>query len=232
MTATVEPTRAGTAYPAAFHTLTVAAVERLTDDAAAVTFDVPADLRRRVRLRGRAVAHPAPDDRRRRAPPHVLHLRAGRRSVPGSASARSRTGCSPRGWSARSRPGTEIEVQTPTGSFRADPATGGPAPVHRRRLRDHPDAVDRQHRAGEPRRRGDAALRQPHQRLGDVRRGARRPQEPLRPALPARARAQPRAPRRRAVLRPPRRRPAAPAAGRVRRRCRRSTTCGCAARSR
>ena len=45
------------------------------------------------------------------------------------------------------------------------------------------------HRAGAPRRRRDAALRQPHQRLGDVRRGARRPQEPLRPALPARARA-------------------------------------------
>ena len=59
---------------------------------------------------------------------------------------------------------------------------GRAPPVHRRRLRHHADAVDRRHRARQPGARRHAALRQPHHRLGDVRRGARRPQEPLRPA--------------------------------------------------
>ena len=48
----------------AFHTLTVASVERLCDDAVAVTFDVPEEAPRGVRLRGWAVADPAPHDRR------------------------------------------------------------------------------------------------------------------------------------------------------------------------
>ena len=44
MTATVETARPARRTQPVFHTLTVAAVDRLTDDAAAVTFDVPADL--------------------------------------------------------------------------------------------------------------------------------------------------------------------------------------------
>ena len=207
-------------------------VERLTDDAAAVTFDVPADLAEEYAFAAGPVADPAPDDRRCRAPPHVLDLRARR---PASPDRRTRDpGRAVLAWLVR-----EVTAgQRDRGADRR-PAASAPTPppagrhlLHRRRLRDHPDAVDRAHGAGEPRRPRDAALRQPHHRLGDVRRGARRPEEPLRPALPARARALPRAPRRRAVLRPPRRRPAAPAAGGARRRSPASTTCGCAARSR
>jgi len=107
-----------------FHTLTVAAVERLTDDAVAVTFDVPAEL-------ADAFAFEAGQS---------LTLR---RTLEGQEHRRSYSICAPAG----SRPrigvreipdglfsrwlvnevtsGTEIEVQTPTGSFRADPAAGG-----------------------------------------------------------------------------------------------------------
>ena len=107
-----------------FHTLTVAAVERLTDDAVAVTFDVPEHL-------AEAFAFEAGQS---------LTLR---RTLDGQEHRRSYSICAPAG--ARPRigvreipdglfshwlvhevtPGTEIEVQTPTGSFRADPAAGG-----------------------------------------------------------------------------------------------------------
>jgi ring-1,2-phenylacetyl-CoA epoxidase subunit PaaE len=107
-----------------FHTLTVAAVERLTDDAVAVTFDVPAEL-------ADAFAFDAGQS---------LTLR---RTLEGQEHRRSYSICAPAGSRPRigvreipdglfSRwlvnevtPGTEIEVQTPTGSFRADPAAGG-----------------------------------------------------------------------------------------------------------
>jgi len=107
-----------------FHTLTVAAVERLTDDAVAVTFDVPAEL-------ADAFAFEAGQS---------LTLR---RTLEGQEHRRSYSICAPAGSRPRigvreipdglfSRwlvnevtPGTEIEVQTPTGSFRADPAAGG-----------------------------------------------------------------------------------------------------------
>ena len=107
-----------------FHTLTVAAVERLTDDAVAVTFDVPAEL-------ADAFAFEAGQS---------LTLR---RTLDGQEHRRSYSICAPTGSRPRigvreipdglfSRwlvnevtPGTEIEVQTPTGSFRADPAAGG-----------------------------------------------------------------------------------------------------------
>lgn len=107
-----------------FHTLTVAAVERLTDDSVAVTFDVPTEL-------AEAFAFEAGQS---------LTLR---RTIDGQEHRRSYSICAPAG--ARPRigvreipeglfsswlvhevtPGTEVEVQTPTGSFRADPATGG-----------------------------------------------------------------------------------------------------------
>ncbi len=124
MTATVEPTRTGRRTQPVFHPLTVAAVDRLTDDAAAITFDVPADLA----------------DDYAFAAGQSLTLR---RMIDGQEHRRSYSICSPAGerprigvreipdglfssWLVREvTPGTEIEVQTPSGSFRADPATAG-----------------------------------------------------------------------------------------------------------
>ena len=217
---------------AAFHTLTVADVEELTDDAVAVTFEVPDDLADEFEF----------------VPGQSLTLR---RMVDGVEQRRQYSISAPAGApSAGRRPGDPgravLAVAGPRRTRRrrdrgADPerpvlprpgaARGRPAPVHRRRVRHHADAVGRLQRAGERRRR-DPALRQPHHRVGDVRRGARRPQEPLRPAAPAGARAQPRAARRRAVLRPAGRRPAAPAARPRWCRRRASTTSGCAVRTR
>ena len=108
----------------AFHPLTVAAVERVCDDAAAVTFDVPADLR----------------DAYAFAAGQSLTLR---RTIDGVEQRRSYSICAPVGerprvgvreipdglfsrWLVRDvRPGDRIDVQTPTGRFRADPAAGG-----------------------------------------------------------------------------------------------------------
>ncbi|WP_370615495.1 1,2-phenylacetyl-CoA epoxidase subunit PaaE [Mumia sp. Pv 4-285] len=116
------PSRA-TARTALFHTLTVAEVERLTDDAVAVTFDVPPALTtayafaagqsltlRRfvdgVELR-RSYSICAPVGGR---------LRIGVREIP--------DGLFSRWLSHEVTPGTPIDVQTPTGGFRADPGEG------------------------------------------------------------------------------------------------------------
>ena len=108
----------------AFHTLTVASVERLCDDAAAVTFEVPTDLK----------------DEYAFAAGQSLTLR---RTIGGVEERRSYSICAPVGerprvgvrevpdglfsrWLVHDvRPGTRIDVQTPTGRFRADPAAGG-----------------------------------------------------------------------------------------------------------
>ena len=113
-----------TAVRAAFHPLTVAAVNRLTDDSAAITFAVPDELR----------------DAYDFAAGQNLTLR---RTVGGREERRSYSICSPVGapprigvreipdglfssWLVRQvSPGDVIEVQTPTGSFRADPQQGG-----------------------------------------------------------------------------------------------------------
>lgn len=109
---------------ATFHTLTVTDVEQLTDDAAAVTFDLPDELR------------------------DVFDFAAGqsltlRRTVAGVEQRRSYSICAPAGsaprigvrevpdglfstWLVRDvRPGDRVEVLPPSGSFRADPAQGG-----------------------------------------------------------------------------------------------------------
>jgi ring-1,2-phenylacetyl-CoA epoxidase subunit PaaE len=108
----------------AFHTLTVAAVERLCDDAAAVTFEVPAELRDEYSFAaGQSLAL-------RRVVDGVEERRS--YSICASVGERPRVGVRevPDGlfstWLVREvRPGTRIEVQTPTGRFRADPAAGG-----------------------------------------------------------------------------------------------------------
>lgn len=109
---------------ASFHELTVAAVERLTDDAAAITFAVPDEL---------------VDD---------FDFAAGqsltlRRTIDGQEHRRSYSICAPAGsaprvgvreipdglfssWLVREvAVGDVVEVQTPTGSFRVDPTTSG-----------------------------------------------------------------------------------------------------------
>ena len=52
------------------------------------------------------------------------------------------------------RPGDQVEVQPPSGSFRADPARRRAAPVHRCGLGHHADALDRGHRARATRTHG------------------------------------------------------------------------------
>ncbi len=107
-----------------FHELRVAAVEQLTDDSAAVTFEVPEGLRR------------------------AFDFEAGqsltlRRTIDGQEHRRTYSICAPAGaaprvgvreipdglfsrWLVREvEVGDSVEVQTPTGSFRADPARPG-----------------------------------------------------------------------------------------------------------
>ncbi|WP_307816554.1 1,2-phenylacetyl-CoA epoxidase subunit PaaE [Nocardioides limicola] len=117
-------TTAGLASRTTFHTLTVAAVEPLTDDSVAITLAVPAELR------------------------EVFDFAAGqwltlRRTIAGVEHRRTYSLCSPAGsaprigvreipdglfssWLVRAvRPGDRIDVLGPSGNFRADPAEGG-----------------------------------------------------------------------------------------------------------
>ena len=88
--------------PSGFHPLTVAAVERLCDDAVAVTFEVPDDLRALYEFRPgqyltlRQATPVARNAARTRSAPR----RAGPR---GSGSAASTVVCSPSGWSTASK---------------------------------------------------------------------------------------------------------------------------------
>ncbi len=109
---------------AAFHTLEVAAVEALTDDAAAITFEVPADL----------TAAYAFDAGQSLTIRRIVEGREHRRSysicAPAGAMPRIGVRVIPDGLFSRwlveqVRPGDLVEVQTPSGSFRADPAVGG-----------------------------------------------------------------------------------------------------------
>ena len=189
---------------------------------------------RGLRLRGRAVAHPAPD--RSTASSTAAPTRSARRSA-----TRPRVGVreipdglfSSLAGARGARPATQIEVQTPTGSFRADPADGRagtcaspPAPGIT------PMLSIAAHRAART-RTPTVTLLYGNRTTGSVMFAEELADLKNRygPRLRARARAVPRAPRRRAVLRPPRRRPAAPAARARWCRSRASTTCGCAGRS-
>ena len=108
----------------AFHTLTVAAVEKLCDDAAAVTFEVPDELRGDYAFAaGQSLALrrvvDGVEERRSYSicAPVGSAPRVGVREVPDGLFSR---------WLVREvRPGSRVEVQTPTGRFRADPAAGG-----------------------------------------------------------------------------------------------------------
>ena len=109
---------------ATFHPLTVASVEHLTDDSAAITFDVPEGLAEAFDfVAGQSLTL-------RRFIEGQEHRRS--YSICAPAGARPRVGVReiPEGlfssWLVREvRPGDVVEVQTPTGSFRADPTDGG-----------------------------------------------------------------------------------------------------------
>jgi ring-1,2-phenylacetyl-CoA epoxidase subunit PaaE len=105
---------------AAFHTLRVSAVDRLTDDAVAITFDVPPQLRGEYAFtHGQHVTirWPAGDDSGRRnysicSSAVTGSLRIAVRRLPGGAFSSYAT--------ERLRPGDTLEVMTPTGHFFTD----------------------------------------------------------------------------------------------------------------
>jgi ring-1,2-phenylacetyl-CoA epoxidase subunit PaaE len=109
---------------ATFHELTVAAVEHLTDDSAAITFDVPPDLQEAFDFRaGQSLTL-------RRIIDGMEHRRS--YSICAPAGARPRVGVReiPDGlfssWLVKEvEPGDTVEVQTPAGSFQADPSKAG-----------------------------------------------------------------------------------------------------------
>ncbi|MCW2765038.1 MAG: paaK [Nocardioides sp.] len=107
-----------------FHTLTVASVEHLTDDAAAVTFDVPDELLEVFDFdAGQALTLRRMIDGQEQRRSYSIcaavgeRPRIGAREIPDGLFSR---------WLVRDvRPGDRIEVQAPSGSFRADPQGGG-----------------------------------------------------------------------------------------------------------
>ncbi|MFC4564916.1 1,2-phenylacetyl-CoA epoxidase subunit PaaE [Nocardiopsis mangrovi] len=109
---------------AAFHTLTVASVDRLTDDAVAVGFDVPAGLRDAFAFRaGQSLTlRRVVDGREHRRSYSICAAvgdrpRIGVREIPGGLFST---------WLAHDvRPGDRIDVGTPTGAMCADPSAGG-----------------------------------------------------------------------------------------------------------
>ena len=213
-----------------FHPLTVARVERLTDDAVAVTFDIPDDLAEDYRFKpGQALTLRRVDggrDERRSysiCAPMGAAPRVGVREVPGGFFSSYLV--------HQVRPGDTIEVLPPSGTFTADLSVPGRPRLRRRRLRDHPGAVAGRHGAAGRPVDGHRLLRQPPHQHGDVRRRARRPEGPLRPPPAAGARALPRAARRRDHQRPAGRRPAARARRRTWSTPSTWTTGGCAGRT-
>ena len=108
----------------AFHELTISAIERLCEDAVAVTFAVPAGLAERMRFRPGEhvnVRRYVDDVEQRRSysvcSPVGGPLRIGVRRVPGGA-------CS--AWLVdEATVGDTVEVQPPSGRFTVDPALGG-----------------------------------------------------------------------------------------------------------
>jgi ring-1,2-phenylacetyl-CoA epoxidase subunit PaaE len=124
---TVVSTGSGTTRSTArgrFHLLTVVAVDPVTDDSAAITFDVPESLQDAYDFAaGQSLTL-------RRTIAGVEHRRS--YSICSAVGERPRIGVReiPDGLFSRwlvheVRPGEVIEVQTPTGSFRADPDEGG-----------------------------------------------------------------------------------------------------------
>lgn len=108
----------------AFHPLRVASVDALTDDSAAITFDVPAELIDAFAFAaGQSLTL-------RRTIDGVEHRRTYSICAPAGAAPRIGVRVVPEGlfstWLVREvRPGDVVEVQTPAGNFRADASDGG-----------------------------------------------------------------------------------------------------------
>jgi ring-1,2-phenylacetyl-CoA epoxidase subunit PaaE len=108
---------AGQRRHSVFHPLRVASVERLTDDAVAVTFDIPPELREEFRFQaGQHVSIRSPvvgDEVRRNysicAPATSGRLRIGVKRIP--------DGVFSSYVAERLRPGDVLDIMTPTGSF-------------------------------------------------------------------------------------------------------------------
>ena len=200
----------------AFHLLRVAELDRITDDAVAITFDVPEELADEYRFTaGQHLALRctiAGDDVRRNysicTPASAGRLRVGVKRLPGGvfssyAMERLRVGDTHRGADPHRA------VLHPAG-----PGPGQALRGRRRRVGDHPDPVDhRQRPRGRARQPGHADLRQPDHRQHHVPGGAGGPQEPLPGPLPAHPRPRRRVARGRAAHRPPGPRPAHRAPG-------------------
>jgi ring-1,2-phenylacetyl-CoA epoxidase subunit PaaE len=111
---------AGPRRHSVFHPLRVAGVERLTDDAVAITFDVPPELREDFRFQaGQHVSIRSPvvgDDVRRNysicAPATSGRLRIGVKRIPDGVFSSYAA--------ERLRPGDVLDIMTPTGSFSTD----------------------------------------------------------------------------------------------------------------
>jgi ring-1,2-phenylacetyl-CoA epoxidase subunit PaaE len=107
-----------------FHELTVAGIDRLCDDAVAVTFDVPPELAEDYRfMPGQSLTLRRMIEGREERRSYSICAPAGQpprigvREVPGGALS---------GWLVRKvRPGDRIEVQPPTGTFTPDLSTPG-----------------------------------------------------------------------------------------------------------
>jgi ring-1,2-phenylacetyl-CoA epoxidase subunit PaaE len=108
---------AGSRRHSVFHPLRVADIERLTDDAVAVTFDVPPELREEFRFQAGqhvSIRSPVPGDDVRRnysicAPASSGRLRIGVKRIP--------DGIFSTYVAERLRPGDVLDIMTPTGSF-------------------------------------------------------------------------------------------------------------------
>ncbi|MEP6814030.1 MAG: 1,2-phenylacetyl-CoA epoxidase subunit PaaE [Marmoricola sp.] len=107
-----------------FHTLTVAGVESLTDDSAAVTFEVPEHLRQVFDFdAGQSLTLRRMIDGQEQRRSYSICARVGERPRIGVREIPQGVFSS---WLVHEvRVGDRIDVQTPSGSFRADPEAGG-----------------------------------------------------------------------------------------------------------
>ncbi len=158
-----------------FHPLRVAAIERLCDDAVAVTFDVPAELAGELRVPARAVADRAPAGRRgdERRTYSICAPAGGAAADRGARGARrpdlQLAGARPAA-RRRGRGGAAVR------DVHARPGGRRPARADRGRVGHHAGAVHRRVAAAQPGGAGQHPVREPARRHGDVRRGAGRPQ--------------------------------------------------------